>query len=141
MCDNDNQLLSVFFDEPLMKEEAKYLRLPTSWGRLKSEAYSFIVEKTLGVLQGWTQKRMSMGGNEIMIMSYAMLCFLLPKRLCDKLNSYVSNFWWKGDAETRGIHWCSWNKMTMAKSDGGMGFRNFLSMNEALLARQGWRLL
>lgn len=73
-----------------------------------------------------------MGGNEIMIkfvtqaiLSYAMLCFLLPKRLRDKLNSYVSNFWWKGDAEIRGIHWCSWNKMTRAKSDGGMGFRNF----------------
>lgn len=69
MCDNDKQLLSDFFDVPSMKGDAEYLGLPTSWGRLKSEAYSFIVEKTLGVLQGWKQKRMSMGGKEIMIKS------------------------------------------------------------------------
>lgn len=31
--------------------------------------------------------------------------------------------------------------MSKAKSDGGMGFRNFRAMNEAHLARQGWRML
>lgn len=31
--------------------------------------------------------------------------------------------------------------MSRAKSDGGMGFRDFRAMNVALLARQGWRML
>ncbi|KAF7154507.1 hypothetical protein RHSIM_Rhsim01G0139300 [Rhododendron simsii] len=135
MCDIDKQLVRDVLDVPMIKGDAKYLGLPTEWGKSKTEAYAFIVEKTLGKLQGWKQKCMSMGGKETMIKSvvqtipsYAMSCFLLPKGLCDKLNSYVSNFWWKGDAETKGIHWCSWDKMAKTKSEGGMGFRNFRAM-------------
>lgn len=148
MCDNDKQLVCDILDVSLMNCDAKYLGLPSFLGKSKTETYSFIVEKTLGKLQGWKQKQMSQGGKEIMIKSvtqaipvYAMSCFLLPKGLCDKLNSYVANYWWKGDPEARGIHWRSWDKMTRSKAEGGMGFRNFRAMNEALLARQGWRLL
>ncbi|KAF7120235.1 hypothetical protein RHSIM_Rhsim13G0061700 [Rhododendron simsii] len=146
MGEMDKQLVCDLLDVPLMKVDARYLGLPSFWGKSKMEAYSFIVDKTLGKLQGWKQKQMSQGGKEIMlksvtqaIPSYAMSCFLLPKGLCDKLNSYVSNFWWKGDPESRGIHWCSWDKMSKSKNDGGMGFRNFRAMNEALLALRGGR--
>lgn len=91
---------------------------------------------------------MSQGGKEIMLKSvaqaipcYAMSCFLFPKKICHKLNSLVSNFWWKGDPEKRGIHWKDWDTMTCVKFEGGMRFRNFRAMNEALLAKQGWRLI
>ncbi|KAG5565563.1 hypothetical protein RHGRI_001466 [Rhododendron griersonianum] len=144
MGEIDKQLVCDLLEVQLMKGDARYLRLPSFWGRSKTEAYSFIVDKTLGKLQGWKQKQMSQGGKEIMlkfvtqaIPSYAMSCFLLPKGLCDKVNTYVSNFWWKGDPEARGIHWYSWDKMSKSKKDGGMGFRNFRAMKEALLARQG----
>ena len=91
---------------------------------------------------------MAQPGREVLIKSvaqalptYIMRVFKLPYSGCDDLTRMVRNFYWGSEKGKRKVHWKGWDNLMQPKERGEIGFRDFRVFNQALLARQAWRIL
>jgi len=124
----------------------KYLGLPLGASYKSTHIWDGVLEKIEHRLASWKMLYLSKGGRVTLIKStlanvptYFLSLFHLPRSVAARLEKLQWDFLWSGLGEESKVHLVKWSKVCSLISDGGLGIRNLLLFNQALLGKWLWR--
>lgn len=96
----------------------KYLGSPAELGRSKKAIFSYLKERLWSLVEGWSEKKLSMAGLEVLIKSvlqsiptYVMSCFFLPRGILNDMEKIICQYWW-GSGIGQPMSWMAWLKLS-----------------------------
>jgi hypothetical protein len=133
---------------PLTNDLGKYLGMPLIHSRVSKSTYSDLIDKVQSRLAGWKSNSLSMAGRLTLLQAvnasipiYAMQTAKLPISTCDSLDKLNRDFLWGDSDGKKKIHLVKWDTVCKPKAAGGLGIKKTMTMNRAMLAKTGWRIL
>jgi hypothetical protein len=68
---------------------------------------------------------------------------IFSKKIHAKITAIISNFWWTGinnDPDHKPLCLAAWKNICAPKQEGGLGIRNLMAVNQALILTSIWRI-
>ncbi|KAF4357349.1 hypothetical protein G4B88_002177 [Cannabis sativa] len=132
-----------------MKGDEKFLGNPLLFKSNRSSDFDYIIEKISSRLEGWRANLLSQAARMTLIKSvlasipiYTMSVFLLPRKITNRIDASLRQFWWTGSSkEGRYLSLKAWDSLCKPKACGGLGFRRARDINFSLISKLGWLLI
>jgi hypothetical protein len=123
-----------------------YLGLPLGALFKSLSIWNGVIEKVERRLASWKKLYLSKGGRVTLIHStlssiptYFLSLFLIPVSVAKKLERLQREFLWSGLGDETKFHLVNWNRVCSPIKVGGLGVRNIIKFNQALLGKWLWR--
>jgi hypothetical protein len=123
----------------------KYLGLPLGASYKSTRIWDLVIEKVENRLASWKMLYLSKGGRVTFIKStlsnlptYYMSLLPIPVCVASRIEKLQRDFIWGGMGEEFKYHLVSWAKVCTPISKGGLGIRNLVLFNSALLGKWLW---
>ncbi|KAK0580349.1 hypothetical protein LWI29_000920 [Acer saccharum] len=141
------KIMADICGSPITSNLGNYLGVPLIHSRITKSTYKEILEKSQQRLASWKSASLSFAGRCTLIKAvasalpiYAMQSIKIPTEMCAKLDKLNRDFLWGNNAENKKIHLVKWDTVCTPKNKGGLGIKKTRLMNQALLAKAGWRM-
>ncbi|KAL0294868.1 UNVERIFIED_CONTAM: hypothetical protein Scaly_3114600 [Sesamum calycinum] len=123
----------------------RYLGLPLLASRLSLSDCQPLLLKIDSRIKGWDSIQLSFAGRLQLIKSVLMslnvywaMAFILPKGVIRAVEKRMRHFLWKGNSAV-GYPKVAWSEVSRPMEEGGLGIRDILALNKALMSRHLWK--